>query len=263
MQIMSSGAVALQLFGQNGDQVRLQSNSTPTKTFSPPATRYVAAIPELTGVYSDPRAERSGPAQSGVAQRIIDSTQKILSTDALQFEVKAKALLEAALGRALGGNESFYDLSTHERSKLPKEVSSINRSIDQINLSLGMVISRPTEVNLDRTYSLDFSDGMKVLDRPNELRDLDMSNTEDRIKVVEYAIKFQANINAAGFRVAEQDKFASEMMAKSLEGSGIERDAKILESYVGLHRSRFENGEFSVIFDGVEISSQYHEATQS
>lgn len=263
MQVMSSGVIALQLLGRNTDKFGIHSNPSPAKALSPAATRYVAAVPQLEGVYSDPRAERSAQAQPSLAQRVTDSIQKTLATDVADLETLARERLEEALGRPLGDDEGLWDLDSYTRVGLPKDVSSMNRAVDHIKHSFGIAMTRPAEVNLDRVYSLDFSEGMKVLDRPRELRGLDMSSAEDRQTAIDYAIKLQANINMSGVRLAESDKMASEMMTKVLDGAGVEGGAELLESYVELHRARFEAGEFSVLLDGVEISYLDQEPAQS
>ncbi|WP_227270677.1 hypothetical protein [Roseobacter weihaiensis] len=254
MQIMSSSAVALQLLGTASGQPATQQPS-PAELYTSASTRYVEATPELKGIYSDRRAEKSAKEQPSLAQRVINAVTETYQNEFSEVKAQAKAGLEAALGRSLGESETFRDLGSLTRSKLPKDVLNINRSALFAEFAMGMATSQAKELNLDQSYSLKLSDGMGGLNKAEELQGLDMSKAEDRQKAVDYAISVQVRINLAGFQMAETNGVASDMMSKSLESADVTDMTALKDSYTEMHRARFENGEFTVIFDGVEISN--------
>jgi len=249
MQVSSSSAIALQLLANNDPVSDTPMQQDRGSIFNSPASRYVAGGSsgpnELSGVYTDPRVAAVSETRQDLAQRFLGELQKTLSTDVADFKQQARSGLEAALGRSLGENETFNNLGSYTRSTLPKDVLKANRSVNEIDFSFAGMMSRAKEINLDTAI---------VTARPDELQGLDMSKKEDRQAAVDFAIKFQVLINSSGVRSARQDEFASDMLTKSLKAAGVKSDEELFVSYADLHRSRFENGAFSVIFDGVEIT---------
>jgi hypothetical protein len=59
----------------------------------------------------------------------------------------------------------------------------------------------------------------------------------------------------AGHDFAKSDEMASEMISKSLAAAGVENMADLKQSYADLHRARFADGEFSVVFDGFRFTA--------
>jgi len=222
----------------------------------PAATRYVEATPELTGVYTDPGKKVATQNQPGLAQRLIDALESTKEQDFKELEETAKAGLEAALGRSLDEGETFSDLDSYTRSQLPKDVLDMNRSVLTARSSLSFATLRLGEINLDNIgmYSIAEVAGVDQLAASEDLRNLDMSNVKDQQQVVDIAIKLQSSLNFFGLQLSKSDDRASEMMARSLEAVGATDMAQLQKSYTGLHRSRFESGEFSVVFDGVTIT---------
>lgn len=249
MQVSSSSSIALQLLSNANPDAKKPMQQDRNNLFTSPASRYVAGSSsihnDLSGVYTDPRINAVSETRHDLAQRFIRELQNSFATDVADFKKQARSDLETALGRSLGENETFDDLGSYTRSTLPEDVLRANRSVQKIDFSFAGMMSRATEINLDTPF---------LTGRPEELQSLDMSKKEDRQVAVDFAIKFQVMINSSGVRSARQDDVASDMLTKSLEAAGVESDEELFASYADLHRSRFENGEFTVIFNGVKIT---------
>lgn len=229
MQVTSSSAIALQLLSNQSADRGAASQQASREPFSEPPTRYVEGMPGLTGVYTDPRV--GAPAEPSLAQRVIDAIEATHATDVRAFKQRAKAGLEAALGRPLADGETFSDLGSWTRSRLPKDVLNMNRSVEMIDFAMGAATSRAKEINLEKSYSLNVSNGTPFLDKPEGLRDVDMSKAKDRQRVVDHAIRLQTQINMAGINIAKSDKTASEMMSKSLATADVENMDDLKDSY--------------------------------
>lgn len=249
MQVTTSSSIALQLLVNANRSVSHSPLQDLGNALDSPASRYTpkssAIQTKLDGIYADPRLKDTAAASPKLANEFVSALQEVLSADVKEFKDQSRSRLESALGRPLGDQESFADLGSHTRSMLPKEVLEANRSVQEIEISFSAMMSRAKKIDLDSSL---------IAGQPKELRDLDMSKKQDRQTVVDFAIKFQVMINSSGVKMARQDDVASEMLSKSLDAAGVKNDDALYDSYTELHRSRFEAGDFSVVYGGVEIT---------
>lgn len=248
MQIMSPSAVALQLLQSLPPAGQLGGGHSGAP-FQDPPSRFVPSLPELTGIYSDPSLVNEKHAQQGMAQRTISAIQQTVDNEYQAYADKAKAHLESALGRPLEEGERYATLDLEERMEVPEEVAQMNRSAEVAATALHMAMSLTDRWDLDTTISTEVPKHGSAPERPEALQGLDMSKSEDRQAAVDFAINSMAGIQLAG-----SDEVAAQMMAGSLHKAGaVDMDA-LRNSYQDLHRARFESGELTVVFDGVEIT---------
>lgn len=244
-----SSSIALQLLSNSKsgeDQIQKRSQES---SISSQASKYIPGGSldrhGLDGVYADPRLKADTQDGSKLARNFVGALENTLATDVKDYRQEALSQLEAAIGRPLDEGETFGNLGSQTRSTLPKNVLSSNRSVQEIEFSFSAMMSRAKNIDLDSSL---------VAGQPDELRGLDMTKKQDRQAVVDYAIRFQTMINSIGVKTARQDDVAAEMLDKSLHQAGVENEKELLSSYAELHRSRFEAGEFSVVFGGVRIT---------
>lgn len=243
MQVMTSGAVALQLLSSNSRQPGLQAAPRPTDTIAPAATHYVESTPGLTGVYSDPRLSE---AKQEVSQgrRAMDEFGKTLSTDVAVFRAEARSQLEAALGAELDDGKEYWQVSSLALSTVSSDVLDMNRRASDIQLRMSLAMANPNNVNLDQ----------QAVGRSENL---DMTSAEDRATAVDGAIEMIVFVRMSGAESLDRDGgFGKELLDKTLGAAGISSKDELRQAYYEQARSEFESGNLTVTYDGFQISNR-------